>query len=210
MVTRCAWAVKEGKVVKKWFAFEWNGGFAVTQKQKNIRALHKSILWDCPGETPLEISTKGEVLRGKNLSAFILRLDNIPVECHYQSSKIFEKGGPYLYLLYLDGKSSKTDSRLKNSGNMIGFVRDGVTWPLEPISAFYDFIYISALSQTYGDDYELGDYTWFTDIEFNPKKSYNCQARAVDIYKLMQQLDAFDCMKSMWTWLAFHKTFVLG
>lgn len=210
MVTRCAWAIKDSKVVKRWFPFVWSSGFSVVQKQKNIHALHNSILFDCPEEIPLEISTKGEVDAGKNLSAFILKLDTFPVECHFQSCKVFEKGGPYKDLLYTDGKTAKTDERIRNSGDLLYFERDGVKWPSEPKSAFYDFLYITALRQTYGDHYDLSGYTWFTDIEFNPSRSINCQARAVAIYKLLQQLKAFACMNSMETWIAFHKVFVLG
>ena len=43
MALRPAWTIKEGIVVGKEFEFQWNGGFAITQKQKNIKNLHQSI-----------------------------------------------------------------------------------------------------------------------------------------------------------------------
>ena len=38
--------------------FQWNGGFAASQKQKNIRALHDAFQVARPGSRVLEISSK--------------------------------------------------------------------------------------------------------------------------------------------------------
>ena len=43
MSLRPAWTIKNGIVIGKEFEFQWNGGFAITQKQKNIKNLHQSI-----------------------------------------------------------------------------------------------------------------------------------------------------------------------
>ncbi|MCD7819634.1 MAG: hypothetical protein LUH07_11375, partial [Lachnospiraceae bacterium] len=48
--------------------FIWNGGFAKTQKQKNIMAIHENFRKRMPGKKVLEISSKsmqegGEALR---------------------------------------------------------------------------------------------------------------------------------------------------
>ena len=47
---------------------------------------------------------------------------------------------------------------------------------------FYDWIYIHALLETPDVAKKLVKYDAFTDIEFNPLKSINCQARATAIF----------------------------
>ena len=90
----------------------------------------------------------------------------------------YENGGPYLDLLNVSPKQAKRDERHCNSGKLVGFVRNDEIWTLEPKTAFYDYIYISALIKNFGYDLNISEYQWFTDIEFNPQKSINCQARA--------------------------------
>ena len=43
MAKRPAWSVQDDVVICENFDFMWSGGFSITQKQKNIRALHQSI-----------------------------------------------------------------------------------------------------------------------------------------------------------------------
>ncbi len=69
---------------------------------------------------------------------------------------------------------------------------------------------MQALIQNYGTNLNLGNYEWFTDIEFNPKKSINCQARSVAIYKLLQTRSMFDVLSSKETWTEFHVENVRG
>lgn len=52
--------------------FSWNGGFAPSQKQKNIRALHGAFLAAHPDARVLEISSKSMQENGPALSAFAL------------------------------------------------------------------------------------------------------------------------------------------
>src|SRR5580698_10480179 len=78
---------------------KWNSGFSPTQKKKNVTALHASAAK--LGLAPLlEVSTKSESPLGQYLSAFNLKVrtwefGEIPMECAFQGSKVFEKGGPY-------------------------------------------------------------------------------------------------------------------
>lgn len=209
MATRPAWTVNNNIVVKNSFDFTWNGGFAVVQKQKNIVNLHKSIK-TATGQKALEISSKGQVQVGRDLSAFIMRLDGLPVENHFQSAKVYEHGGPYKDLLSELPKDAKRDERHKNSGKLIGFEHNNVVWTLEPQTAFYDWLFIRAMVQNYGTELNLYEYDWFTDIEFNPKKSVNCQARAVAIYKLLQEIGRFELLNNKEEWLSFHRTCVKG
>lgn len=204
MATRPAWTIKNGKVMREDFDFAWNGGFAITQKQKNINALHAAIR-EAKGEEALEVSSKSTVSLGKELSAFSLQLSGVYLENIFQAAKKYENGGPYMDLLDISPKDAKRDERHKNSGRLLAFVREGETWPLEPKTAFYDFIYVNAVVEKYAYDLELSEYQWFTDIEFNPKKSINCQARALAIYKLLKQEDYFEVLNNMETWISFHK-----
>ena len=50
MAKRPAWSVQDDVVICENFDFMWSGGFSITQKQKNIRALHRKyvIIRICP------------------------------------------------------------------------------------------------------------------------------------------------------------------
>ena len=65
-------------------------------------------------------------------------------------------------------------------------------YPLEPKTFFYDWIFINALMQNEDLIEGLIDYNCFTDIEFNHKKSFNCQARSVAIFVGMFRCDKID------------------
>lgn len=209
MATRPAWTIQDNKVVRRDFEFTWNGGFAMVQKQKNVVNLHNSIQ-NVTGETALEISQASLVNLGKNLSAFNLKYNGVYVENIFQSSKKFEYGGNYADLLEVSPRQAKLDERLQTSGRLVSFEFNGEEWSLEPKTHFYDYIYIKALIENYGYDLDLDKYVWFTDIFLNPKKSINCQARAVAIYKLLKTLDMFNSLDSKESWLNFHKTYVMG
>lgn len=210
MAKRPAWTVCEDSVICKEFEFEWNGGFAIKQKQKNIDNLHDSIFVDT-AQKALEVSSKSSVLLGKNIGAFSLKYNGIPLENIFQSSKKFEQGGPYRDLLLVTPKEAKQDERIRNSGDIIAFcLEDEERWPIEPKTLFYDYIYIQALIQNYGTELNLEDYEWFTDIEFNPNKSINCQARSVAVYKLLQVKSVFEVLRTKESWIEFHKEYVRG
>lgn len=209
MAKRPAWTIENNRVICKEFEFEWNGGFSITQKQKNIKNLHNSIIKET-NESVLEVSSKGLTQLGKDIGAFSLKYNEVPLENVFQSSKKFENGGPYTDLMSVTPKEAKGDERLKNSGKILAFCLDGEEWPLEPKTLFYDYIYIKALIQNYGYDLDLTEYDWFTDIEFNPKKSINCQARTVAIYKLLKMSNKFDVIENKEKWTEFHKEYIKG
>lgn len=174
--------------------FTYHPGFSLSQKQKSIQSLHDSIQLNSPSLHILEISSKSTNPLGVKLSAFNMIVHsketgkNNLLENVFQSSKVFEKGGPYLDLLQLSPRDAKRDERLKTSGRLQWFEYEGRKWELEPKSLFYDWLYINSVSanQTLMDD--LQEYNAFTDIEFNHKKSHNCQARSAAILvSLMHQ-----------------------
>lgn len=187
MAKRPAFFVRQGKVVSEIYSFEWYSGFAVSQKQKSIKSLHDAIIKTDVNAKPLEISTKSEETIGIKLSAFNLKINNYTLENIFQSAKVFENGGPYLDLLDMSPKEAKRDERLHNSGRLKAFRYKNEDFPLIPQTIFYDFIYITAIKESFIIDEinSILNYNYFTDIEFNPAKSINTQARAAAILKLI-------------------------
>jgi hypothetical protein len=173
--------------------FDWFPGMSISQKQKSIGSLHESAILDSKCQSPLEISSKSADELGVKLSAFNLNVitkklkKEFTVETAYQSSKVFVKGGPFLDLLYGTSKQAKIDPRLRESGHLLKFKFFNEEWPLEPKTAFYDWIYINALHKNQQLVDELNDFDAFTDIEFNPRKSINCQAYSVALYRSLQK-----------------------
>lgn len=169
-----------------YFSLVWHSGFAPSQKKKNIKALHDAA--GTVGYSPLlEISTKSEEKVGRRLSAFSLKVNSkeageIPLECAFQGSKLFERGGPYIDLYRAEPKIAKRDPRLQESGQLIGFAFEGLSFPLTPKTAFYDWLYINAIFPHREWLSRLYRYAAFTDIEFNPRHSINCQARSCALF----------------------------
>jgi hypothetical protein len=178
-------------VLEKEIEFSWNPGFAPVQKKKNISALHQGAAEK--GLSPLlEVSTKSDQLLGVKLSAFnlLIKLDNseeIPIECAFQGSKLFENGGPFRDIYGKSTREAKRDERLKTSGSIIGFSFQGIDFPSEPKTAFYDWIYLKALLNALDNASELDQFTGFTDIEFNPQKSINCQAKSCALFVALRK-----------------------
>jgi hypothetical protein len=168
------------------FNLTWNPGFAPVQKKKNVAALHEAA--GRSGWTSLlEISSKSEQKLGQHLSAFHLKvpaekLGEIKLECAFQGSKVFEKGGPYTDLYLVDPKDAKRDPRLQESGRLTGFRFNDFSFALEPKTIFYDWLYINAIYPHREWLERLYKYSGFTDIEFNPSKSINCQARSCALF----------------------------
>ncbi len=162
--------------------FQFYSGFSLSQKQKCIKSLHEAYLNRYPDRNVLEISSKSTINLGISLSAFNLTLTNdtktFSVECAFQGSKVFENGGPYIDLFDKTSREAKKDERLKTSGALTQFQYFNNSYPLEPKDLFYNWLYINALSQNKELAEQLLCYDSFSDIEFNPQKSINCQAKA--------------------------------
>lgn len=181
-------AIDEYPYVKeKMIDFEWHKGIAASQKQKSIVSLHKAAKEQFSHLEILEISTKSEQNLGVQLSAFNLTVEvkngqKLPLENIFHASKVFENGGPYKELLSIATHEVKRDKRLLESGKLIGFSSKGKVWPLIPKTIFYDWLYLNTLSLQEALSTEISHYNAFTDIEFNPKKSINCQARSAALF----------------------------
>lgn len=212
MAERPAFFNQNGNVSSRTYSFAWFPGFAVSQKQKSIESLHDAIRNADPRARPLEISTKSKTALGVQLSAFTLRLNGHTLENLFQSAKVFDQGGPYLDLLQMPPKEAKRDKRLINSGQLQGFCYQGERFPLSPKTVFYDYIYLAAVKQslTAAEIRLISAYNYFTDIEFNPAKSVNTQARTAAMLKLM--LDEFGFLPdfSRDGFIQYHRTHVTG
>lgn len=143
--------------------------------------------------------------------------ESYPVENWFQSSKTFVKDGiergPYRELLsirlakryvnpHLDMKTIeqlKGDMLFDNiqseiaGSQMSCFKLSGAEYPLLPRSAFYDYLYVSALCQPQNRSIAEGlmQFRVFTDIMFNPgtgkNKKFNTQARSCAIYVALKK-----------------------
>lgn len=182
--------------------FAWFPGMSVKQKQRSIGSLHEAARASYQLTSILEISSKSPDKLGVQLSAFQLELNmesgqQLSVESAFQGSKVFRGGGPFVDLYQVSPKAAKKDPRLRESGDLKAFSFEGRAWPLRPSTLFYDWLYLKALAQNPDLAHKLLDYEAFTDIEFNPKKSINCQAYSAALYvslSLRKLLD--EAMKS--------------
>ena len=176
-------------VEERHYEFEWFPGFAPSQKRKCVAALHDAVRRERPDARILEASRRSEIEAGVALSAFNLKLpvDGTPctVEAVFQAGKVFEDGvGPFPELGTRDPKLVRDVVRARSAGHpLVAFETDGVRWPLLPRTAFYDWLYLNALRANPELAAAVETFDAFTDIEFNPEKSLNCQAAAAALYR---------------------------
>lgn len=167
--------------------FAYSPGFAVVQKQKCIDSLHEQFQKYHPDQRVLEISSKSKDGLGVSLSAFNLMIElnnkgSYSIEVAFQSSKVFEHGGPYKDLLTKGSKDAKKDPRLKTSGKLLYFDFGNRRFELSPTTYFYNWLYVNTLHLHPELSSQIVCYDAFTDIEFNPDKSVNCQARSAALF----------------------------
>jgi hypothetical protein len=172
--------------------FQWHPGFAMVQQQKNVESLHCSAA--AKGFQPLlEISTRSRDNLGIRLSAFNLTLrtpaanEPVTVEAAFQSSKVYSESGQQQHLLTMkDGRRIKAEVRELAGESIDSFRFEEREWGLTPRTSFYDYLYLRALCDTMREDDSLlkrfANFVGFTDIAFNPKRSFNCQARSCALF----------------------------
>jgi hypothetical protein len=171
---------------------------AASQKQKSVDSLHGAALKQLGICNVLEVSSKSREELGIALSAFNLTFTTVKlkrtltVECAFQGSKVFERGGPFTDIFEMTSREAKKNERLRSSGRLTGFRFFGTDWGLEPQTAFYDWLYINALKKNPNLTEHLPEYSAFTDIEFNPERSINCQAYSVALYLSLDKRNLLD------------------
>ncbi|MBR9839927.1 MAG: hypothetical protein GYB50_18805 [Rhodobacteraceae bacterium] len=168
--------------------FKWYAGMSLARRRMSAQSLISAGRNLYPSRRFLEVSRMSDDPLGEGLSAFNLRYpegprtSGRPVECVFQSSKVFQHGGPFRDLLGAEPGDAKRDERLQTSGRLIEFNLEGEKWSSQPLTAFYDWIYMKALDAHPMNADAVMQYDAFTDIAFNPAKSFSCQAHAVALY----------------------------
>lgn len=81
---------------------------------------------------------------------------------------------------------------------------------MKPSTLFYDYIYIKAVQKTLITDeiQKIADYNYFTDIEFNPTKSINTQAKSVAEIRLMLEIYGTIPEMNVENFMQFHRKYV--
>lgn len=184
--------------------FKWNPGFAKIQLQKNVAAIHRAFLKDHSDFNLLEVSSAASDVIASKASAFNLLVETshgkFTIEQAFQAGKVFENSGVQNHLLkYSSIDIKKIVSKINLNDQLIGFEEFGSKFPLEPKTFFYNWIYLKALNQRHNKiiSNKILQYDAFTDIYFNPKKSFSCQAEACSIYvALVRQNKIKDALRS--------------
>ena len=193
MATKMCFFVDNTNIFEeKIITFTYVKGMAFSQKQKNVLSFHSSIQKLYPNLKILERSTKSQDKIGISLSAFNLKLEGYPIESIFQSSKVFTNGTQFEFLKSYPPKEAKQYISNIGAGALSCFRYNGIEFPLEPKSMFYDYMYTNALRQIPDISNYLKEYDIFTDIEFNEKKQINCQARACAIYSYLLRTNSVD------------------
>ena len=178
--------------------FERHVGFASRQKKKSINDMHQVIRKKYGFNHVLELSSKSGNKLSFLISSLSLKLTNenggepYSVENAFQSSMVFEDGGPYTDLLSAPPRQAKKDERLITSGELIGYNYFGMEWSVEPLTTFYDWLYVNALKQNPQLHEEVMQYQAFTDMEFNPKKSIHSSAYALAMFVALHKRELLD------------------
>lgn len=187
---------KENLVETKTVEFKWFSGFAKTQKQKSVISFHENISKEFKINKILEISTKSENKLGIKLSAFNLKIKfkekEYFLESLFQGSKIFSDQGPNNYLYEKEPIEAKKDELIKRS-DLKEFSFFGEKFSLG--FDFYSWLYFIALNQKKDLTRKILEYQAFTDIEFNPQKSLNCQAFSAALFSAMIKNKLLDSNK---------------
>lgn len=182
-------------VIEVPISFTWHPGMAASQKKKNVAALHEAAKGRGLNDL-LEVSSKSDFEIGRRLSAFHQRIEvrneMVSLESAFQGSKVFEHGGPYADIIGLDPRSAKKDERLQQSGRLTKFHLEGRDFPLNPPTVFYDWLYFTAISPARDWLKRLSKLDGFTDIEFNPERSVNCQARSLALFVALEKRGDLD------------------
>ena len=176
--------------------FQFFSGFSNANKLKCIKSLHGAYVAAHHGAHILEVSSKGEDDLGKRFSAFNLKLKGEEkertVEVLFQGSKVLAcvlNGEKLQPKGVYDMTPREAKRKIKDYTDpdqpyykLAEFSYFGKVFPLEPKNYFYNWLYIRALVSNPEEAEAVTEFDAFTNIEFNPKKAYNCQAAAVAAY----------------------------
>ena len=175
---------KKNHYNKQLFSFQWFSGFSVSQYRKSSISLINSFHQKYPKLKILEVSSASSKNLGIQASALNLTITskkgiNYSVEQLFQAGKVFEKAGSQLNLLKFNSRELKKKIKIiSKNDKLIGFNLFNHSFPLEPKTFFYNWLYIHALQQNKNIAQQILKYDAFSDIYFNPQRSINSQAEA--------------------------------
>jgi hypothetical protein len=178
--------------------FTWFPGMSKTQKRKSIESLHYSAKEKHAGLRILEVSSASLLECGRNASAFNLKMTlkdgkEYSVESLFQSSKVFNLSGVNNKTLTMDSREAKRYTNyLHSKEELVSFDFFGNYFPLKPETFFYNWLYVNTMLQNHKLLSDILKYDAFTDINFNPQKSINCQAEACSIITYLNKIDCLD------------------
>lgn len=188
--------------------FRYSLGFNDATKARNVESLHEAYAEEFSSSHQalgvpkiLEISSYSPSVLGKNLSAFHLTFPMkdgrfYPVENIFQTAKVFKgMDKPFNTPELLNGFPSYTKKTIRQLGKgrpLERFELNGVKYPLNPPTFFYDWVYINALNAHPEYHKDIMKYDAFTDIAFNPDKSVNCQAEALALFVSLSKSNLLD------------------
>ncbi len=187
----------QGLIVEKTINFEYFRGQNPKQKRKSVDAMQHAIMATESGGKILEVSKESTSDLGIKLSSINLMYKtregkSYPVLNIFESSKVFEFGGPYRGLLTADPNDLKNDVRLKDSGRLLGFHFEDVPYSLTPRSLFFDYIYIKALNDRKTIHDELLNYDMITDVTYQMGKMFASSARACAYFISLKKTNLID------------------
>ena len=160
--------------------FERHVGFATRQKKKSINDLQQVIRKKYGFKQVLELSSKSGNKLSFPLSPFSLKITDE------------HDGNPYSVENAFQARQARKDERLMTSGELIGYNYFGMEWGVEPLTTFYDWLYVNALKQNPQLHEEVIQYQGFTDITFNPKKSIHSAAYALALFVALHKRELLD------------------
>ena len=114
------------------------------------------------------------------------------VEVAFQASKVTAAAGPFPDIYKMTSREAKREIRNRVASPLTEFDFFGQKFPLEPKTYFYDWLYINALHRDEELASAVSQFSGFSDIEFNPKKSINCQAFSAALYVSLKQSGHLD------------------
>ena len=174
MAERKIWWVTDEGVRELIVGFKWHGIMTPQHKLDNVTELHLNTRqrirskFDLP-INPIEISTTSPWELGRDLSAFNLKVNGVPVEVLYQKAKVFKDG---TRLALPENCDSKTAKRIaKENRKEIAYMERS-----------YSDLYFTGVYEYFDKDLKkaynaLKEYDVFTDVWFNHTQSRNCQAK---------------------------------
>lgn len=178
----------ENPFIKKDVEFTWIKGNTYKQKCLRRDSLKDGISKNYDINKWLEISTKSDKDIGKKLSALNLKLKTLnkefTVEDAYQKAKIIK------------------------DGEITGFKFGSTYFDANPYGMYYDYIYMLALYQNKDLYEQIKDYRIFTDIEFNPNRSLNTQARAVAIFNTLYNNEYLEILEYRKDFKRYYRKYV--